>query len=156
MSGQFCRLEFSYDEKGQAVYEIARDMQGRIVFALNYAPAQAGALKKVRQCPQHPPVLCGRGRRTTLSSGDIHYDSQGYISEIQFLSGGGTRMTIGATVIDQTNSKLGVTEQQFLDSNGDPIPANGGFVAKAYIRDARGELIQTTFERCKRQAGAVS
>ncbi|MDR3754121.1 MAG: ATP-binding protein [Terracidiphilus sp.] len=146
MSGQFCRLEFSYDEKGQAVYEIARDMQGRIVFALNYAPAQAGALKKVGNVRNTRLFFVVGADGTTLSSGDIHYDSQGYISEIQFLSGGGTRMTLGATVIDQTNSKLGVTEQQFLDSNGDPLPANGGFVAKAYVRDAQGELIQTTFE----------
>ena len=146
MSGQFCRLEFSYDEKGQAVYEIARDMQGRIVFALNYAPAQAGALKKVGNVRNTRLFFVVGADGTALSSGDIHYDSQGYISEIQFLSGGGTRMTIGATVIDQANSKLGVTEQRFLDSNGDPVPANGGFVGKTYIRDARGELIQTTFE----------
>ena len=47
MNGQFCRLEFTYDEKGQAVNETALDKQGRTVYALNYAAAQAEAFKKV-------------------------------------------------------------------------------------------------------------
>jgi hypothetical protein len=54
-------------------------------------------------------------------------------------------MNNGATVIDQKSTKTGTVEQLFLNSERDPIPANGGFVGKAYTRDAQGELIQTTF-----------
>ena len=140
MNGQFCRLEFTYDEKGQAVHEVALDMQGRMVYALNYAPAQAESLRNVRR----GSVVAADGA-TVISSFDIQYDPDGYISEIRFLSGGGTRMTFGATVIDQKNTKLGIAEQQFLNQERDPIPANGGFAGKTYTRDARGELLQTTF-----------
>lgn len=145
MNGQFCRLEFSYDEKGQAVYEIARDMQGRIIFALNYAPAQAEAFKKVGNVRNTRLFFVVGADGTAVSSGDIHYDAQGYVSEIQFLTGGGTRMTFGASIVEQTNTSLGVTEQKFLDKSGNPVAANGNFVAKTYIRDAQGNLLQTTF-----------
>ena len=55
-------------------------------------------------------------------------------------------MNFGATIIDQKNTILGTAGQQFLNADRDPIPANGGFAGKSYTRDARGELLQTTFE----------
>lgn len=144
MNGQFCRLEFSYDEKGQVVDEVALDMKGRMVFALNYAPAQAESLRNVRR----GSVVASDGT-TVLSSFDIQYDSNGYVNEIRYLTGGGTSMTFGATVIDQTNTKTGIVEQLFLDEDRDPVPANKGFVGKTYTRDAMGELVQTVFHDAK-------
>ena len=79
MNGQFCRLEFTYDEKGQAVHEVALDMQGRMIYALNYAPAQAEALRNVRR----GSVVAADGT-TVISSFEIQYDADGYVSEIQF------------------------------------------------------------------------
>jgi hypothetical protein len=145
MNGQFCRLEFTYDEKGRAVNEAALDKQGHTVFVLTYAPAQAEAFKKVGSVRNTKLAFVVAADGTALSSSDIRYDPQGYIDEITFLSGGGTRMTFGATVIEQKNTNSGTAEQLFLGPGGDPIPANGGFAGKTYNRDARGELIQTTF-----------
>jgi hypothetical protein len=156
MNGQFCRLEFSYDEKGEAVHEVALDMQGRMIYALNYAPAQAEALRNARR----GSVVAADGT-TVISSFEIQYDADGYVSEIQFtylnqafLQAEGlwntkanwSSMNFGATIIDQKNSNMGTAEQQFLNAERDPISADGGFVAKSYVRDARGELLQTTFE----------
>jgi hypothetical protein len=156
LNGQFCRLEFTYDEKGQAVHEVALDMQGRMIYALNYAPAQADALRNARR----GSVVAADGT-TVISSFEIQYDADGYVSEIQFTylnqqflqaenlwytKTDWTSMNFGATILDQKNTKLGTTEQLFLNPERDPIPANGGFVAKSYIRDARGELLQTTFQ----------
>jgi hypothetical protein len=156
MNGQFCRLEFTYDEKGLVVHEVALDMNGRMVYALNYAPAQAEPLRNARR----GSVVAADGT-TVISSFDIQYDPDGYISEIQFTylnqpflqadslwnsSTASTSMNNGATIIDQKNTKTGTVEQLFLNPDRDPIPANGGFVGKAYTRDARGELIQTTFK----------
>jgi hypothetical protein len=140
MNGQFCRLEFSYDEKGQAVHEVALDMNGRMVFALNYAPEQAEPLRNVRR----GSVVAADGA-TVLSSFDIQYDPDGYIAEIRFLSGSGTQMNFGATIVDQKNTEMGVAQQLFLDKNRDPVPANKGFVGKIYAHDARGELVETRF-----------
>jgi len=141
MNGQFCRLEFTYDEKGQAVHEVALDMQGLVVYALNYAPAQAEPLRNVRH-----GLVVAANRVTVISSFEIQYDADGYVNEIRYSSGGGTRMTFGAKIIDQTNTTLGVVEQRFLGPAGGPVPANGSFVGKSYTRDARGELLQTTFQ----------
>jgi YD repeat-containing protein len=156
MNGQFCRLEFTYDEKGQAVHEVALDMQGRMIYALDYAPAQADALRNARR----GSVVAADGT-TVISSFEIQYDADGYVSEIQFTylnqqflqtenlwyaKTNWTSMNFGATILDQKNTKLGTAEQLFLNPERDPIPANGGFVAKSYSRDARGELLQTTFE----------
>ena len=156
MNGQFCRLEFSYDEKGEAVHEVALDMQGRMIYALNYAPAQAEALRNARR----GSVVAADGT-TVISSFEIQYDADGFVSEIQFtylnqqflqaenLWNAKTKwssMNFGATIVDQKNTKLGTAGQRFLNPERDPIPENGGFVAKRYIRDARGELLQTTFE----------
>jgi YD repeat-containing protein len=159
MNGQFCRLEFSYDEKGQAVHEVALDMNGRMVYALNYAPAQAEPLRNARR----GSVVAADGT-TVLSSFDIQYDPDGYVSEIQFTylnqqfleaeklwsaATSWTVMNFGATFIDQKNTQLGTAEQLFLNPERDPIPANGGFVGKAYTRDARGELTETKFHDLK-------
>ncbi len=159
MNGQFCRLEFTYDEKGQAVHEVALDMDGRMVYALNYAPTQAEPLRNVRR----GSVVAADGT-TVLSSFDVQYDSNGYVSEIRFtylnqdflqaenlwdVSTKWTTMNFGATVIDQKNTQLGTVEQSFLNRAGDPIPANKGFAGKSYNRDARGELLQTTFQDLK-------
>ncbi len=156
MNGQFCRLEFSYDEKGQAVHEVALDMQGRMIYALNYAPAQAEALRNARR----GSVVAADGT-TVISSFEIQYDADGYVSEIQFTylnqqflqaenlwdaKTNWSSMNFGAAIIDQKNTTLGTAAQQFLNPERDPIPKNGGFVAKSYVRDARGELLQTTFE----------
>ncbi|HKN22458.1 MAG TPA: ATP-binding protein [Terracidiphilus sp.] len=156
MNGQFCRLEFSYDEKGEAVHEVALDMQGRMIYALNYAPAQAEALRNARR----GSVVAADGT-TVISSFEIQYDADGFVSEIQFTylnqqflqaenlwntKTDWTSMNFGATIIDQKNTKLGTAGQKFLNAERDPIPQNGGFVTKSYIRDARGELLQTTFE----------
>jgi hypothetical protein len=156
MNGQFCRLEFTYDEKGQAVHEVALDMQGRMIYALNYAPAQADALRNARR----GSVVAADGT-TVISSFEIQYDADGYVSEIQFTylnqqflqsenlwytKTNWTSMNFGATILDQKNTKLGTAEQRFLNPERDPIPVNGGFVAKSYTRDARGELLQTTFQ----------
>jgi hypothetical protein len=155
MNGQFCRLEFTYDEKGQAVHEVALDMNGRMVYALNYAPAQADPLRNARR----GSVVAADGT-SVISSFDIQYDPDGYVSEIQFTylnqqfleadnlwnaSTDWTSMNNGATIIDQKNAKTGSVQQLFLNPERDPIPANGGFVGKASTRDARGEQIQTTF-----------
>jgi len=112
-----------------------------MVFALVYAPGSV----TVRRSDRFGSVVAANGMEV-ISNFDIQYDTDGYVSEIRFLSGGGTRMTFGATVIDQKNTKLGTAEQLFLNQDGDPVPANGGFVSKAYTRDAQGELLQTTFE----------
>jgi YD repeat-containing protein len=156
LNGQFCRLEFTYDEKGQAVHEVALDMQGRMIYALNYAPAQADALRNARR----GSVVAADGT-TVISSFEIQYDADGYVSEIQFTylnqqflqaenlwytKTNWTSMNFGAAILDQKNTKLGTAAQLFLNPERSPIPANGGFVAKSYIRDARGELLQTTFE----------
>ncbi len=156
MDGQFCRLEFSYDEKGEAVHEVALDMQGRMIYALNYAPAQAEALRNARR----GSVVAADGT-TVISSFEIQYDADGYVSEIQFTylnqqflqdeslwntKTSWSSMNFGAAIIDQKNTKLGTAGQQFLNADRDPIPQDGGFVGKSYIRDARGELLQTTFE----------
>lgn len=141
VNGQFCRLEFTYDERGQGVHEVALDMQGLVVFALNYAPAQSEPLRNVRH-----GLVVAADRVNVISSFQVQYDADGYVNEIKFLSGGGTRMTFGAKVIDQKNTKLGVVEQRFLGEAGEPLPANGGFVGKSYTRDTRGELLQTTFQ----------
>jgi hypothetical protein len=159
VNGQFCRLEFTYDEKGQAVHEVALDMQGRMIYALNYAPAQADALRNARR----GSVVAADGT-TVISSFEIQYDTDGYVSEIQFTylnqqflqaenlwstKADWTSMNFGAAILDQKNTALGTTEQLFLSPDRDPVPANGGFVAKSYIRDAQGELLQTTFEDAK-------
>jgi conflict system STAND superfamily ATPase len=156
MDGQFCRLEFSYDEKGEAVHEVALDMQGRMIYALNYAPAQAEALRNARR----GSVVAADGT-TVISSFEMQYDADGYVSEIQFTylnqqflqaenlwdtKTGWSSLNFGAAIIDQKNTKLGTAGQLFLNADRDPIPQDGGFVAKSYIRDARGELLQTTFE----------
>jgi hypothetical protein len=162
MNGQFCRLEFTYDEpggygsKGQAVHEVALDMNHRMVYALNYAPAQAEALLNARR----GSVVAADGT-TVISSFEIQYDADGYVSEIQFTylnqqflqaenlwdtKTDWSSMNFGAAIIDQKNTKLGTAEQQFLNAERDPVRQNGGFVTKSYIRDARGELLQTTFE----------
>jgi hypothetical protein len=161
MNGQFCRLEFSYDEKGEAVHEVALDMQGRMIYALNYAPAQAEALRNARR----GSVVAADGT-TVISSFEIHYDVDGFVSEIQFTylnqqflqaenlwyaKADWTSMNFGATILDQKNTKLGTAEQLFLNPERDPIPVNEGFVAKSYTRDARGELLQTTFEDASRK-----
>ncbi|MGD0345455.1 MAG: ATP-binding protein [Terracidiphilus sp.] len=156
LDGKFCRLEFTYDEKGQAVHEAALDMNGRMVYALNYAPVQAEPLRNARR----GSVVAADGT-TVISSFDIQYDPDGYVSEIQYTylnqqlleaenlwdsSTHWTSMNNGATIIDQKNTKTGTVEQLFLNPDRDPIPANGGFVGKAYTRDARGELMQTEFQ----------
>jgi hypothetical protein len=146
MNGQFCRLEFTYDEKGQVVNETALDKQGHTVFMLTYAAAQAEAFKKVGSVRNTRLAFVVAADGSAISSSDIRYDPQGYVSEITFLSGGGTRMTFRASVIEQTNSTMGTAQQQFLGPGGGPIPANGGFVSKNYTRDARGEPTQTIFE----------
>jgi YD repeat-containing protein len=141
VDGQFCRLEFTYDEKGQAVHEAALDVQGRMVFALNYAPSQAEPLRNIRR----GSVVAADGT-TVLSSFDIQYDADGYVAEIRFLTGGGKKtMNYGAYVIDQKNAKVGIAEQDFLNAQGDPIADNKGFAGKTYTRDAQGQLLQTTF-----------
>jgi len=159
MNGQFCRLEFTYDEKGQAVHEVALDMNARMVYALNYAPAQAEPLRNVRR----GSVVAADGT-TVISSFNIQYDPEGYVSEIRFTylnqqflksenlwsaSTNWTSMNFGATVIDQKNTKTGIAEQEFLDKNSDPIPQYKGFVGKTYTRDAQGELMQTVFHDAK-------
>ena len=156
MNGQFCRLEFSYDEKGEAVHEVALDMQGRMIYALNYAPAQAEALRNARR----GSVVAADGT-TVISSFEIQYDAEGFVSEIQFTflnqqflqaenlwnaKTDWSSLNFGATIIDQKNTKIGTAGQRFLNAERDPIPQNGGFVTKSYIRDTRGELLQTTFE----------
>ena len=156
MNGQFCRLEFSYDEKGEAVHEVALDMQGRMIYALNYAPAQAEALRNARR----GSVVAADGTMV-ISSFEIQYDADGFVSEIQFTylnqqflqaenlwnaKTDWTSMNFGATIVDQKNTKQGTAGQRFLNAERDPIPQNGGFVAKSYTREARGELLQTTFE----------
>jgi hypothetical protein len=156
MNGQFCRLEFSYDEEGEAVHEVALDMQGRMIYALNYAPAQAEALRNARR----GSIVAADGT-TVISSFEIQYDANGYVSEIQFTylnqqflqaenlwdaKANWTSMNFGAAIIVQKNTPQGTAEQQFLNRQRDPIPADGGFVAKSYIRDAQGQLVQTTFE----------
>jgi hypothetical protein len=156
MNGQFCRLEFNYDETGQAVHEVALDMQGRMIYALNYAPGQADALRNARR----GSVVAADGT-TVISSFEIQYDTDGYVSEITFVDlnqkflqtenlwdakTDWITMNFGAAIIDQKNTELGTQEQQFLNAERDPIPQNDGFVAKSYIRDPRGELLQTTFE----------
>jgi hypothetical protein len=159
MNGQFCRLEFNYDEKGQAVHEVALDMNGRMIYALNYAPAQAEPLRNARR----GSVVAADGT-TVISSFEIQYDSDGFVSEIQFTylnkdflgaeklwsaSTDWTSMNFGAHFIEQKNTKQGTAEQLFLNQERDPIPANGGFVGKAYTRDAQGELTETKFEDLK-------
>jgi hypothetical protein len=156
MNGQFCRLEFSYDEEGEAVHEVALDMQGRMIYALNYAPAQAEALRGARR----GSVVAADGT-TVISSFEIQYDANGYVSEIQFTylnqqflqaenlwdaKANWSSMNFGAAIIEQKNTTQGIGEQLFLDPLRNPIPADGGFVAKSYVRDARGQLLQTTFE----------
>ena len=145
-NGQFCRLEFTYDEKGQVVNETALDKQGHTVFMLTYAAAQAEAFKKVGSVRNSRLASVVAADGSTISSTDIHYDAQGYIDEITFLSGGATQMTFRATVIEETNTSMGPARQRFLGPTGGPIPANGAFASKNYTRDARGEPIQTMFE----------
>jgi hypothetical protein len=166
MNGQFCRLEFTYDEKGQAVHEVALDMQGRMIYALNYAPAQAEALRNARR----GSVVAADGT-TVISSFEIQYDAEGFVSEIQFTylnqqflqaenlwnaKTSWSSMNFGAAIIEQKNSNQGTAGQLFLTAERDPIPQNGSFVAKSYIRDARGELLQTTFEDANGKPVAVS
>jgi hypothetical protein len=156
MNGEFCRLEFSYDEKGEAVHEVALDMQGRMIYALNYAPAQAEALRNARR----GSVVAADGT-TVISSFEIQYDADGFISEIQYTylnkdfltaedlwdaKADWSSLNFGATIIDQKNTKEGAAWQLFLNADRDPISADEGFAAKSYTRDARGELQQTTFE----------
>src|SRR5208282_362222 len=108
---------------------------------------------------------------TVISSFEIQYDAEGFVSEIQFtylnqqflqaenLWNAKTNwswMNFGATIIDQKNTKQGTAGQQFLNAERDPIPQNGSFVAKSYIRDARGELLQTTFEDASGKPVTVS
>ena len=107
MNGQFCRLEFTYDEKGQVVNETALDKQGHTVFMLTYAAAQAEAFKKVGSVRNTRLAFVVAADGSAIASSDIHYDAQGYVNEITFLSGGGTRMTFRATVIEQTNTTYG-------------------------------------------------
>ena len=158
MNGQFYRLEFSYDEEGHVVREVALDTSGRMVYALNYAPAQAKNVRNVRNVRQGSVVAADGA--TVISSFEVQYDADGYVSEIrftylnqQFLAAEGlwngstnwTTMNYGAAVIEQTNSSTGVIKQLFLNQVGDPIPANQGFAGKSYTRDTRGELLSTTF-----------
>ncbi len=136
-SGQFCRLELSYDENGQALREVALDEQNRMVFALNYAPTQAEASRNVRRAS----VVAADGS-TIYSTFDIEYDSDGYPREIRFLLGGGTPKDFGAQIIDFKNSKLGATDELFLDSVENPVPSNGDFAGESFNLDARGEVTQ--------------
>ena len=155
MNGQFCQLQFSYDDKGQAAHEVALDTGGRMVYALNYTPAQAETSGNVR----HGSVVASDGA-TVISSFDIQYDANGYVGEIRFTylnqaflttedlwntSTNYTAMNYGAAIIEQTNTPTGATQQLFLNQVGDPIPANQGLAGKSYTRDTRGELLSTIF-----------
>ena len=76
-----------YDEKGQVVNETALDKQGHTVFMLTYAAAQAEAFKKVGSVRNTRLAFVVAADGSAISSSDIRYDPQGYVSEITYLSG---------------------------------------------------------------------
>ena len=132
-------------------------MQGRMIYALNYAPAQAEALRNARR----GSVVAADGT-TVISSFEIQYDADGYVSEIQFTylnqqflqdeslwntKTSWSSMNFGAAIIDQKNTKLGTAGQQFLGPTGDPIPAGRSFRQQELYRGMRGvSRCQTIFE----------
>jgi hypothetical protein len=139
---EFCRLEFSYDEKGRPIHEAALDKQGRMIFALIYAPTQVGSVGNVQRAS-----VVGSDGAKVLSSFDIRYDARGYQQELRFLPGGeGTQMTFGATDIRIERDAEGRDSgETFLDDSGNPLPENKGFAGKTYRRDAAGALVETVF-----------
>ena len=166
MNGQFCRLEFSYDEKGEAVHEVALDMQGRMIYALNYAPAQAEALRNARR----GSVVAADGT-TVISSFEIQYDADGYVSEIQFTylnqqflqaenlwnaKTNWSSMNFGAAIIDQKNTKLGTAGQQFLNADRDPIPPRRRFCRQELHPGCAGRAAADDIRRCPRQSGGAT
>jgi len=145
VEGQFCRLEFTYDEKGQAVHEVALDMQGRMVYALSYAPTPADLFMKVGNVRNTRLFSVAGADGTAVSSGDVHYDAQGYVSEVQFFTGGGTPEVHGAYIIDTRYTKLGLVEEDYLDKDRNPVAANKGFAGITYSLDARGDVVEELF-----------
>ncbi len=133
-NGQFCRLEFTYDEKGQIIHEVALDEQHRMVFALNYAPTEAEPLHNVRRAS----VVAADGA-TVASSFDIQYSSDGYPSEIRYLTPVWPQTNFGATIIELKYSKTGPADVLFLNAYRNAIAGSGAFAGYLYIRDARGD-----------------
>jgi hypothetical protein len=62
MNGQFCRLDFTYDEKGQVVHEVRSTSRVAPSLCAQLCPAQAEAFKKVGNV-RNTRGLGGRGRR---------------------------------------------------------------------------------------------
>jgi hypothetical protein len=137
----FSRLEFSYNEKGSVVNEAALDKQGRLVFAIVYAPSQADSFQNVRRAS-----VVGTDGTKVLSSFDINYDAGGYVREIRYGSAEGTKMTYGASVVRLETSAPPIHDGElFLGEDGRPVPANQDFAGKKFSHDARGEVLETVF-----------
>jgi hypothetical protein len=156
INGQFCSLVFTYDEKGQINHEVAVDEQGRMVFALTYAPAEAEPLRNL----QRGSLVASDGT-TVISSFNLQYGPDGYLDELRFsfmnslylqhanlwnTSANVSAFNNGATIIDLKDtfdaSGMRTTKELDLDVFRRPVPANRGFAGATTIVDSRGNFIE--------------